>query len=44
MLTSFLLKLSLCYILEEEGLCNLEKKINELEEFFLEIFQAMSNK
>ena len=28
----------------EERVCNLEKKINELEEFFLEIFQAMSNK
>ncbi|EOU1110016.1 hypothetical protein ABVP48_000312 [Clostridium perfringens] len=28
----------------EERICNLEKKINELEEFFLEIFQAMSNK
>ncbi len=28
----------------EDRVCNLEKKINELEEFFLEIFQAMSNK
>ena len=28
----------------EERVCILEKKINELEEFFLEIFQAMSNK
>ncbi len=28
----------------EERVCNLEKKINELEEFFLEIFQAISNK
>lgn len=28
----------------EERVCNLEKKINEIEEFFLEIFQAMSNK